>query len=183
MAENVLQTAQQFLQDVIAPDVRELKARMEALEKEILSAQKQQAESAKLLEKLQEERFKTVDERFRAADKRQEERFQRVDEQFKAAEKHQDERFKVVDEQFKAAEKHQDERFTSQEKHVDERFQAAEVANQARHESPPQPSIPLPALAPATTPTGFLLHAEHRSRRRRARFRRAGFSRRGALPR
>ncbi len=106
MAENVLQTAQQFFQDVIAPDVREIKVRIEALEKEIVSAQKQQVESAKILEKQQDERFR-------------------------AAEKQQDERFKAVDERFKAADKRQDERFQA----VDEHFKAAEAANQARHEA------------------------------------------------
>jgi len=33
MSENVLQTLQQLVQDVIAPDVRELKVRLTALEK------------------------------------------------------------------------------------------------------------------------------------------------------
>lgn len=35
MADNVLQTLQQLIQDVIAPDVRELKVRLSALEKQM----------------------------------------------------------------------------------------------------------------------------------------------------
>ena len=35
MADNVLQTLQRLVQDVIAPDVRELKVRMRALEKSV----------------------------------------------------------------------------------------------------------------------------------------------------
>jgi hypothetical protein len=34
MPENVLETLQRLIQDVIAPDVRELKVRMESLEKQ-----------------------------------------------------------------------------------------------------------------------------------------------------
>jgi chaperonin cofactor prefoldin len=35
MAENALQTAQSFMQDVLAPDVRELKVKVDALDKRI----------------------------------------------------------------------------------------------------------------------------------------------------
>jgi hypothetical protein len=35
MSENVLQTLQQLVQDVIAPDVRELKVRLTSLEKQM----------------------------------------------------------------------------------------------------------------------------------------------------
>jgi hypothetical protein len=35
MSENVLQTLQQLVQDVIAPDVRELKVRLTSLEKQV----------------------------------------------------------------------------------------------------------------------------------------------------
>ena len=35
MSENVLQTLQQLIQDVIAPDVRELKVRVTSLEKQM----------------------------------------------------------------------------------------------------------------------------------------------------
>jgi hypothetical protein len=41
MSENVLQTLQTAIQDVIAPDVRELKVRMGALEKQIDTQGKQ----------------------------------------------------------------------------------------------------------------------------------------------
>jgi hypothetical protein len=35
MSDNILQTLQQLVQDVIAPDVRELKVRLSSLEKQI----------------------------------------------------------------------------------------------------------------------------------------------------
>jgi tetrahydromethanopterin S-methyltransferase subunit B len=40
MSENVLHTLQQLVQDVIAPDVRELKVRIAALEKVVESLEK-----------------------------------------------------------------------------------------------------------------------------------------------
>ncbi len=40
MSENVLHTLQQLVQDVIAPDVRELKVRITALEKAVESLEK-----------------------------------------------------------------------------------------------------------------------------------------------
>ena len=82
MGDNVLETVQKLLQDVIAPDVRELKVRVDAAEKQI-----------ELLHKEMEERFK-------AADQREDERFkaaeQRNDERFKAAEQRNDAMFKAV---------------------------------------------------------------------------------------
>ena len=41
MNENVLQTLQQFIQDVLAPDVRELKVRIGVIEKQIGALEKQ----------------------------------------------------------------------------------------------------------------------------------------------
>jgi hypothetical protein len=52
MSENVLQTLQQLVQDVIAPDVRELKANQAALEKQIAA-----------LEKHMDFRFNTADQK------------------------------------------------------------------------------------------------------------------------
>jgi hypothetical protein len=57
MSENVLQTLQQLVQDVIAPDVRELKVRLTSLEKYM------------------DVRFAAVDSRFDAADQKAEARF------------------------------------------------------------------------------------------------------------
>jgi hypothetical protein len=41
MTDNVLQTLQQFIQDVIAPDVRELKVRVSSVERQIDHLEKQ----------------------------------------------------------------------------------------------------------------------------------------------
>jgi|HubBroStandDraft_5_1064220.scaffolds.fasta_scaffold1912829_1 hypothetical protein len=41
MSDNVLQSLQQFIQDVLAPDVRELKVRVVGLEKQFDALQKQ----------------------------------------------------------------------------------------------------------------------------------------------
>ena len=41
MSDNVLQTLQKLVQDVIAPDVRELKVRVEGVEKQIVGLEKQ----------------------------------------------------------------------------------------------------------------------------------------------
>jgi flagellar capping protein FliD len=52
MSENILQTAQHLVQDVISPDIRELKANLSALEKQIAA-----------LEKHMDVRFDAVDEK------------------------------------------------------------------------------------------------------------------------
>lgn len=57
MTDNVLQTLQQLVQDVIAPDVRELKVRQSSFERLI------------------DERFNAVDERFNAQSKQSEMQF------------------------------------------------------------------------------------------------------------
>lgn len=51
MSDNVLQTLQQLVQDVLAPDIRELKTRMSSLEKDI------------------DTRFGSVDSRFNSMEK------------------------------------------------------------------------------------------------------------------
>ena len=70
MSENLLQTLQQLVQDVIAPDVRELKVRVSSLEKQM------------------DVRFDAVDVRFNALEQRMDARFaaleQKSDAQFKA---------------------------------------------------------------------------------------------------
>ena len=59
MSDNILQPLQQLIQDVIAPDVRELKVRLSSLEKQI------------------DVRFDAIDHRFDSMD-------QKTDAQFKA---------------------------------------------------------------------------------------------------
>jgi hypothetical protein len=60
MSENILQTIQTLVQDVIAPDVRELKVRVASLEKEL------------------DLRFDTVDLKLAEADKRSDLQFQAI---------------------------------------------------------------------------------------------------------
>jgi len=60
MADNVLQTLQRLVQDVIAPDVRELKVRMSSLEKSM------------------DDRFKSVDDRFASLEKQSEAQFKAI---------------------------------------------------------------------------------------------------------
>jgi hypothetical protein len=70
MSDNVLQTLQQLIQDVIAPDVRELKVWVTSLEKQM------------------DVRFNAVDVRFNALEQKIDSRFtaveQRTEAQFKA---------------------------------------------------------------------------------------------------
>ena len=66
MSDNILQTLQQLVQDVIAPDVRELKVRVASLEKQM------------------DIRFNAVDVRFDALEDRFKATDQKNDAQFKA---------------------------------------------------------------------------------------------------
>jgi hypothetical protein len=74
MAENVLQTLQKFVQDVIAPDVRETKVRVEAISKEM------------------DARFNGVDARFAAVDAR----FAAIDKRFDSLSKEGEAQFKAI---------------------------------------------------------------------------------------
>jgi capsule polysaccharide export protein KpsE/RkpR len=71
MSDNVLQTIQQLVQDVIAPDVRELKVRVSSLEKQ-------------------------MDVRFDAVEKQMDTRFKAVDTQFEALNQKGDAQFKAI---------------------------------------------------------------------------------------
>jgi phosphate uptake regulator len=66
MTDNVLQTLQQLIQDVIAPDVRELKVRVSSLEKQM------------------DVRFDAVDVRFNALEQKYDARFRGIDTRFDA---------------------------------------------------------------------------------------------------
>ena len=61
MADNVLETIQKLVQDVIAPDVRELKARVDGLEHRM-------GDRFKALEQRIDDRFASVNERFASVD-------------------------------------------------------------------------------------------------------------------
>jgi hypothetical protein len=95
MSDNVLQTLQQLIQDVIAPDVRELKVRVSSLEKQM------------------DVRFDAVDVRFGAVDVR-----------FDALEARVDTRFAAMDARFDALEARMDDRFHALDQKIDLRFDA-----------------------------------------------------------
>lgn len=78
MSENLLQTLQQLVQDVIAPDVRELKARVSSLEKQM------------------DVRFDAVDVRFDAVDTRFNALEQKTETRFSALEQKMDAQFKAI---------------------------------------------------------------------------------------
>ena len=71
MPDNVLQTLQQLVQDVIAPDVRELKVRMTALERSM-------DDRFHSLGKSMDERFYSLDERFRSLERQSEAQFKAI---------------------------------------------------------------------------------------------------------
>lgn len=74
MNENILQTLQQLVQDVIAPDVRELKVRVASLEKQM------------------DVRFAAIDVRFDALDVR----FDALDQRFISLDQKNDAQFKAI---------------------------------------------------------------------------------------
>jgi hypothetical protein len=78
MSENLLQTLPQLVQDVIAPDVRELKVRVSSLEKQM------------------DVRFDAVDVRFEAVDMRFNALEQKMDTRFAALEQKNDAQFKAL---------------------------------------------------------------------------------------
>jgi len=77
VSDNVLQTLQKLVQDVLAPEVRETKVRVESLAKEM------------------ETRFGAVDTRFDALTKEMDTRFDAVDQRFKSI----DMRFDMLEKQ------------------------------------------------------------------------------------
>ena len=75
MTDNVLQTLQQLVQDVIAPDLRELKVRQSSFEK-------------------------LVDERFNSLGKEMDMRFSAIEERMNSQAKEMDMRFSALEERF-----------------------------------------------------------------------------------
>ena len=70
MSDNVLQTLQQLVQDVIAPDVRELKANQAAMEKQIAALEKHMDVRFNTTDQKMDARFEAMDSRFDAMDAR-----------------------------------------------------------------------------------------------------------------
>jgi hypothetical protein len=60
MAENLLETLQHVIQDVIAPDVRELKVRVASVEKQIASLEKQMDAQLKAFSEKTDVQFKAL---------------------------------------------------------------------------------------------------------------------------
>ncbi len=63
MSDNILQTVQHVIQDVIAPDVRELKANQHALEKQLAGLEKHMEARFELSEKRNDSRFDSVEKK------------------------------------------------------------------------------------------------------------------------
>lgn len=70
MSDNVLQTTQKFIQDVLAPDVRETKVRVGELDKRLTSQvgelDRRLSERIDMLEKRMDERFESMEKRIDA---------------------------------------------------------------------------------------------------------------------
>ncbi len=60
MSENVLQTVQQLVQDVIAPDVRELKVRVASLERQLESLEKHMETRFNLADQKSDAQFQAI---------------------------------------------------------------------------------------------------------------------------
>ncbi len=80
MSDNVLQTLQKLVQDVIAPDVRETKVRLEGLSK-------------------------SIDARFESMQKQMDFRFEAIDTRFNGLESSVDSRFNALEKQTSSMEK------------------------------------------------------------------------------
>lgn len=77
MPENIAQTVQKVIQDLVAPDVRELKVLVVALQKQI--DQRFEAQ-----QKQMDQRFELIDRRFDMQDQRATAQSQKTDAQFEA---------------------------------------------------------------------------------------------------
>jgi hypothetical protein len=102
MSENLLQTLQSLVQDVIAPDVRELKVRLASLEKQI------------------DVRFEAVNDKFAAVDGK----FAAVDGKFAAMNEKMDVQFGAVNDKFAAV----DGKFAAMSEKMDVQFRAIMAA-------------------------------------------------------
>ncbi len=88
-SENILKTIQHIVQDVVSPDVRELKARAEALQIEIASLQKQIDERFASAESTSKARFAAADARVNGLEAK-------MDARFDALEAKMDARFDIL---------------------------------------------------------------------------------------
>jgi iron uptake system EfeUOB component EfeO/EfeM len=88
MSDNVVQTVQHILQDVIAPDVRELKANQVSLEKQLGALEKHMEARFESLEKKTDARFESLERQIDSLDEKTDSRFdsleKKTDAQFNA---------------------------------------------------------------------------------------------------
>jgi hypothetical protein len=78
MTENVVESLQKLIQDVIAPDLRELKVELASFRRETA------------------QRFDSVDQRFDSLEKRMEQRFVSVDQRFDSLEKQSEAQYREI---------------------------------------------------------------------------------------
>jgi hypothetical protein len=90
MADNVLETIQKLVQDVIAPDVRELKARVDALDHRM-------DDRFKALEQRMDDRFAIVDQKFAAMDQKFAAMDQKFEQKFAAMDQKFEQKFAAMD--------------------------------------------------------------------------------------
>jgi hypothetical protein len=84
MSDNILQTLQHLVQEVIAPDVRELKANQTNLEKQIAALEKHMDVRFNAASQTSDARFDAVDARFSSIEQRLDSLHQKSDSQFSA---------------------------------------------------------------------------------------------------
>jgi len=77
MSENIAQTVQKVIQDLVAPDVRELKTLVTNLQSQLTHVESS-------LQKQIDQRFQGIDQRFDAQDQKAEAQNQKADAQFRA---------------------------------------------------------------------------------------------------
>ena len=84
MSDNILQTLQHLVQDVIAPDVRELKANQAASEKQIAALERHMDFRFVAADQKNDARFNAIEARFDAIDARLDTYDKKSDAQFNA---------------------------------------------------------------------------------------------------
>ncbi len=107
MPENIAQTVQKVIQDLVAPDVRELKVLVTALQKQI------------------DQRFENTDSRFTALDQKMELQFRAQDQKMEAQFRAQDQKMEA---QFRAQDQKIEAQFRALDQKTDIQFKALMAA-------------------------------------------------------
>jgi len=103
MPESIAKTVQKVIQDLVAPDVRELKTLVSALQRQV------------------DQRFESQDEKINSLQKHMEQRFDAQDQKFS-------QRFDAQDQKINTLERHMDQRFDAQAQKSDDQFKALMAA-------------------------------------------------------